>query len=83
MPCSATNTESTIIPAKLSSVWEKFRWWKLEQLAPGIVSSTQWIDGAAGRVDSTVKITYTNGAIWHLRVTELSEKNHSLSYELV
>ena len=42
-----------------------------------MVASTEWTDGAAGRVDSTVKITYTNGASWYLRVTELSERNHS------
>ena len=47
------------------------------------MASTEWTDGEAGRVDSTVKITYTNGAVWYLRVTELSERNHSLSYELV
>ena len=83
VPCTCTNTESSVLPAKLSTVWEKFRWWKLEEIAPGIVSSTEWTDGEAGRVDSTVKITYTNGAVWFLRVTELSERNHTLCYELI
>ena len=83
VPCTCTNTESTVLPAKLSVVWEKIRWWKLEELAPGIVSSTEWTDGEAGRVDSTVKITYTNGAVWFLRITELSERNHTLAYELI
>ena len=83
VPCTCTNTESTVLPAKLSDVWNKFRYWKLEEVAPGIVSSTEWVDGAAGRVDSTVKISYSNGAQWFLRVTELSERNNTLGYELV
>lgn len=83
VPCTCTNTESTVIPAKIGDVWSKIRYWKLEEIAPAIVSSTEWTDGAAGRVDSTVKITYTNGAEWFLRVTELSERNHTLAYELV
>ena len=83
VPCTCTNTESTVLPAKLPEVWNMFRHWKLQDIAPGIVTSTEWTDGAAGRVDSTVKITYTNGASWFLRVTELSERNHTLGYELV
>ena len=62
VPCTCTNTESAVLPAKISAVWSKVRYWKLEELAPGIVQSTEWTDGAAGRVDSTVKVSYTNGA---------------------
>ena len=52
-------------------------------MAPNQVAATEWTDGAAGRVDSTVKLTYRNGANWYLRVTELSERNHTLAYELI
>ena len=83
VPCSSTNTESTILPAKIADVWSKIRYWKLEDIAPQIVATTEWTDGAAGRVDSTVKISYTNGSKWFFRVTELSERNHTLAYELV
>ena len=48
-----------------------------------MVSATEWTDGEAGRVDSTVKVSYSNGAHWYLRVTELSERNHTLAYELI
>ena len=83
IPCTCTNTESCVLPANLETVWSKVRYWKLEELAPGMISSTEWTDGAAGRVDSTVKISYTNGAHWFFRVTELSERNHTLGFELV
>ena len=47
------------------------------------MSATEWTDGAAGRVDSTVKLSYANGSTWYYRVTELSERNHTLAYELI
>ena len=83
VPCTCTNTESTVLPVRLEDVWARFRTWKLEELAPSVISATEWTDGAAGRVDSVVKVSYTNGAHWYLRVTELSERNHTLGYELV
>ena len=58
VPCTCTNTESTVLPVKLSDIWNKFKNWKLEEVAPRHVLSTTWTDGEAGRVDSTVKITY-------------------------
>ena len=83
VPCSSTNKESTILPAKITDVWSKIRYWKFEDIAPSIIAKTEWTDGAAGRVDSTVKLSYTNGSTWYYRVTELSERNHTLAYELV
>ena len=83
IPCSCTNTESTVLPVALGECWEKFRYWKLEELAPNLITATEWTDGAAGRVDSTVKITYKEGTQWYMRVTELSERNHTLGYELI
>ena len=83
IPYSSTNKEATILPAKIADVWEKIQYWKLEDIAPKIVASTEWVDGTASRVDSIVKITYTDGSSWYFRVTELSERNHSLAYELV
>ena len=83
IPCSATNTESTVLNAKIDDIWSKVRVWKLDDLAPNQVTRTEWTDGEAGRVDSVVKVTYTNGADWFLRVTELSERNHTCAYELV
>ena len=41
------------------------------------------VDGEAGRVGSTVKISYTDGSKWYYRVTEISERNHTIAYELV
>ena len=83
VPCSSTNSESCVIGAKINDVWAKIRYWKLEEVAPSIVSATEWTDGDAGRVDSTVKLSYVNGATWYWRVTELSERNHTIAYELV
>merc|ERR1712062_723441 len=54
VPCSCTNAEATVLPAKISDVWAKIRYWKLEDIAPTVVGAT-----------------------------ELSERNHTLAYELV
>ena len=83
VPCSSTNTESCVISAKIDAVWAKIRYWKLDEVAPSIISGTEWTDGDAGRVDSTVKLSYVNGATWYWRVTELSERNHTIAYELI
>ena len=83
VPCTCTNTESTVLPANLQTVWQKFRWFKLEEIAPSLITGTEWTDGEAGRVDSTVKVSYADGSAWYLRVTELSERNHTLGYELI
>ena len=83
VPCTCFQIESTVIPAPLSAVWNSMKEWKLETVAPGVVAATEWVDGAAGQVDSSVQITYVNGAKWTLRITELSERNHTLAYELI
>ena len=83
VPCTCTNTESTVLPANIQTVWQKFRWFKLEEIAPSLITGTEWTDGEAGRVDSTVKVSYADGSAWYLRVTELSERNHTLGYELI
>ena len=83
VPCSSTNSESCILPVKIDTAWQKFKFCKLETLAPSLVASTEWTEGQAGRVDSVVRISYANGANWYWRITELSERNTTLAYELI
>jgi len=39
--------------------------------------------GAEGQVGSLIKITYKDNSVWTIRVTEFSERHHTLGYELV
>merc|ERR1712242_355104 len=40
-------------------------------------------DGDAGRVDSTVKISLSDGSVWFYKITEVGERNHKVAYELI
>jgi len=67
----------------LNIAWEKFRNFKFELLAPENVKSVAWIDGTPARVGSTAKITYAGDVVWTIRVTEVSERYHTIAYELL
>ena len=47
------------------------------------VKSVAWKDGAPGQVGSHLQITWTDGAHWQIHITEISDINHFISYELV
>ena len=61
--------ESTVLPASIDAVWPKFRSLQLDHVAPTYVESTE-IQGEG--VGSIVKVTYKDGTVWELRVTEIS-----------
>ena len=81
--CSATNNESCVLPISISKAWEGLRWLKIDKMVPKFCSSCEWIDGEAGRVDSTIKISLKNTTEWFWRITEISEVNHSIGYEVI
>lgn len=70
VPTSCTQIESTVISAPVDVCWAKFRDLKLEEVAPGYVESTEISNGTG--VGSTVKVTYNDGTVWELSVTEVS-----------
>jgi hypothetical protein len=83
-PISTTNTESTVINAPLNKVWELVRVVALDKLVPGIIKSVKFTEGAPLQVGATVNIEYGDGALWTVRVTEISESaNYRLSYEVI
>jgi len=83
IPCSTSQTESTVFGSPLAKVWSGFRTLAFEKIAPGTVSATEFESGAEGVVGAVVKITYTDGTVWRIRVTEFSERHHTLAYELL
>ena len=58
-----------MLQVPIDKVWPKFRALQLDLLAPTYVASTE-IQGKG--VGSIVKVTYKDGAVWELRVTEIS-----------
>ena len=83
VPTSCTQVESTVLPVSITKAWSSFRGLDLATVAPKIVSSSEFISGAEGQVGSVVKISYTSGAVWELRVIEFSERNHVVAYEIL
>ena len=56
---------------------------KFNEISPGVVANVEWTEGEAGKLGSCAKVTYSDGAEWTIRFTELSEKHHSVGYELI
>ena len=83
IPTAAVQTESTILPVSIDQAWDKFRNFRWDQLAPGKVKSVAWTDGAPARVGSTARLQYEGGVTWVVRLTEVSERHHTVAYELL
>lgn len=83
IPTSCTQTESTVLQAPLQKVWDRFRVFKWETIAPGKVTSTAFESGQEGLVGSVIRVTYADDSVWRLRVTEFSERQHVIAYELL
>jgi hypothetical protein len=79
IPTACIQTESTVVPAPIATVWAKFRGFKLEAVAPGFVKSTEG-DAAVG---SIIKVTYKDGSVWEHQIIELSDKKHTIAYYVV
>uniref|UniRef100_A0A7S1EDV1 Bet v I/Major latex protein domain-containing protein n=1 Tax=Hemiselmis andersenii TaxID=464988 RepID=A0A7S1EDV1_HEMAN len=80
---SSTRTfESSIINAPCPKVWSKIRsmdfaWWRL-------VKKTAVTTGASScEVGSCHKIDYSDGSSWTVRLCELSDIDHFLTYEVI
>lgn len=69
VPTSCIQVESTVLPVSIDKIWPKFRALQLDSLAPSYVVSTETTGEGVG---SIVSVTYKDGTVWELRVTEIS-----------
>ena len=83
VPTAAIQIESTHLPTPIDASWDKFRNFQFDQLAPEKVQNVEWTDGTPAKVGSTAKITYADGSAWTVRLTEVSERHHTIAYELL
>ena len=83
VPTSTNNTESTVLAKPIADLWPMFKAVEFDKLAPGKVESSSWTDGSAGTVGGLVELTFKNGSKWTYQITEVSDKNHSVSYRVV
>ena len=83
VPVSTHNCESAVLPVECNKAWEVFKAFKLEKVVPGHIVSTEFISGAPGQLDSIIKITYADKAVWEIRVNEISDIRHSFGYDII
>ena len=81
IPVATTNIESCVIPASGDKVWGLIRsgdfasWW-------GICSSSA-CDGSPMALGTTHTLTFADGTVWTISITEISDIKKSLSFELI
>eukprot|EP00873_Tetraselmis_striata_P038387 jgi/Tetstr1/458651/TSEL_045044.t1 len=84
VPTSCTQVESAVFPAPLASVWPTFKVLALDKVAAEFVSSAAFVPaGGEMKVGAVIKLEYSDGASWELRVTEISERTATVAYEVV
>ena len=83
VPVSTHQVESTVLPVPIQKAWGIFKTLKLEHIVPQRVASTEFTSGGPNQLDSVVKITYLDGAVWELRINEISDVKHTLGYQVL
>ena len=83
VPCSTSNTETCVVPAKVTTIWTLLSECKFQVMAPEIVSACELVSGEQFQLGSVYSQTFTDGGKWTFRVTELSERNYTLGYEVM
>ena len=68
------------MPVSIDKAWHIFKQFKLEEVIPSKVKETKYIKGSPNQVDSVVRILYTDGAKWEIRISEISDLKHSVAY---
>jgi len=72
--------ESGVIQQAIARVWEVVRPLDFSFLTS--VSKSE-VEGSVSKVGGTRRVTYKDGAVQRFRLTELSDANHTLTYELI
>ena len=83
VPTACMQSESAVINLSIGKAWDLLSEFKLDAMCPGTVTKVEWVEKTAGMIGACAKVTYKDGAVWSLRFTEWSEKQHRVAYELM
>jgi len=83
IPVASHQYESIYINCPSDKVWGMIRNFQLDQMCPEWVREVTWVEGEPGKVGSSVKLTFQEGAQWTYRILEVSDIRRTLAYELV
>lgn len=78
-----TQTESTVLHVDPDRLWPLFKNMSFDQLIPSKVTSVEILHGSPGQVDSTFRLTYTDGAVWSAHILGVSDFHKSIIWEIV
>ena len=79
VPCTTTNVETCVLPSDINNVWKYLHKLNFKGLMPNAVA----FQTSGGGVGSIVKVTFPSFASWEYRMTEISERNFTIAYEVV
>jgi hypothetical protein len=71
-----------VLAVPVEKAWKSFRELKLDTVAPEYVKTVSG-SSSGGAVGSTVDITYQDGAQWQVVITELSDRNYTIAYQVI
>ena len=83
VPVACHQVDSAVIHVATDKAWESFKGFHLEKINPERFASVQWTHGTAGAVDSVARVTYTDGAVWDIVISEVSNLRHTISYNVI
>ncbi len=83
VPVSTHQTESTVLAVPVYKAWALFKTFNFEKVVPGIIKKSEWVSGGANQLDSVVRISYTDGAVWDLNINEISDRQYTIGYQVV
>ncbi len=79
IPTSCVQIESTVLNKPVSVIWPQIRALLFAELCPEYFKSVE----TTGQVGSIAKINYSDGASTTVRITEISDRKHQISYESI
>ena len=83
VPCATVNVETCVLPVKIVEVWEMLYAMRFDKMAPQFIKSVERMTGEEAQIGSTYKQIFTDGAEWVYRMTEVSERNYTVAYEVL
>jgi hypothetical protein len=78
---SCHQSESCVLKAPLAQVWEGLK--EFDKVLTSHVKSVKFLNGSFTEIGSLFEVEYLDGAAWTFRVTEVSEKRRTWSYDLI
>lgn len=86
IPTTCIQTESTVLPVPIEKAWKVFRVLGLDRAAPELVASVaaSQTEGGGNTTSATkYDVTYKDGGKWEVLITELSDRNYTVAYEVI